>query len=117
MKTLTKEVRFCAYTQKLQKKKKTSCKSWHLPVCQNHNSQNGCKFGETCRVRHAEAEEKPSRRSKKCGAKGSGALLKEPTQLSCVSQEFLSKKNIFYVNKENWIKTRRQIVQRHLAPN
>ena len=46
-------------------------------------SETGCKCGRTCFFRHVEAEEKPSKESKKGGAKGSVALLKESTQLGC----------------------------------
>ena len=43
--------------------------------------------------RHVEAEERPSKKSKKGGAKGSVALLKESTQLGCVSQDSYPKKS------------------------
>ena len=47
--------------------------------------------------RHVEAEEKPSKKSKKGGAKGSGASLKESTQPGlCISRFCL-----FYITKEN----------------
>ena len=42
---------------------------------------------KTCFFRHVEAEEKSSKKSKKGGAKGSVALLKESAQLGCVSQD------------------------------
>ena len=51
---------------------------------------------EKCRFRHVEAEEKPSKKSKKSGAKGSVALLKESTQLGCVSQESYPRKSILH---------------------
>ena len=41
-----------------------------------------------------EAEEKPSKKSKKGGAKGSVALLKESTQFGCVSQDSYPRKSI-----------------------
>ena len=46
------------------------------------------------RFRHVEAEEKPSKKSKKGGAKGSVALLKESAQLGCVSQDSYPRKSI-----------------------
>ena len=46
--------------------------------------------------RYVEAEEKPSNKSKKGGAKGSVALLKESTQLGCVSQD---RENLFHVKE------------------
>ena len=51
-------------------------------------------FGGKCRCRHVEAEEKPSKTSKKGGAKGPVALLKESTQLGCVSQESYPRKSV-----------------------
>ena len=63
-------------------------------MCQNYKSETGCKFGRTCFFRHVEADEKPSKKSKKCGAKGSVALLKESTQLGCVSQDSYPRKSI-----------------------
>ena len=68
-------------------KKKTSCKFWHPHVCQNYNSEKGCVYGDTCHFRHVEAEGEPSKRSKKGGAKGSVAILKESIQLGCASQD------------------------------
>ena len=46
-------------------------------MCQNYKSETRCTYGRKCFFRHVEAEEKPNRRSKKDGAKGSVALLKE----------------------------------------
>ena len=55
--------------------------------CLNYKSESGCQYGDKCRFPHVEAEEKPSKKSKKDGAKGSVALLKDSTRLVCVSQE------------------------------
>ena len=74
-------------------KKKTSCKFGHPPVCQNYKSDTGCIFGRTCFFRPVEAEEKPSKKSTKDGAKGSVPLLKESTHLGCVSQDSLPRKS------------------------
>ena len=71
-----------------------SCSSWYPPVCQNYKSEKGCMYGDICHFRHVEAEEKPSKKSKKGGAKGSIALLKESTQLGCVSQDSYSRTSI-----------------------
>ena len=46
--------------------------------------KTGCACGNKCYFRHVEADEKPSKKSKKGGAKGSVALLKESIQLRCV---------------------------------
>ena len=51
--------------------------------------------------RHVEAEEKPSKKSEKGGAKGPVALLKEYIQLGCVSQDS-HPKNLIYGKQENW---------------
>ena len=47
-----------------------------------------------CSFRHVEAGETPSKRSKKGGARGSVAILKEATQLGCVSQDSHPRKSI-----------------------
>ena len=47
-----------------------------------------------CRIRHVEAEGKRYKKSKKGGAKGSVALLKEPIQLGCVSQDSYPRKSV-----------------------
>ena len=93
MKALTKEVRFCAGTN-CKKKKKRHVNFGVFP-CQNYRSESRCTCGDKCRFRHVvEAEEKPSKKSKKGGAKGSVALLKEFTQLGCVSQDSHPKNSI-----------------------
>ena len=60
---------------------------------------------------------RPAKKSKKYGAKGSVALLKESYQLGCVSQDSYPRKFIVY-SAASWkigIKTRRQILQGLLA--
>ena len=64
-----------------------SCKFWHPHVCRNYKSEKGCVHGDKCHVRHGEAERKPNKKSKKGGAKGSVAILKESIQWSCASQD------------------------------
>ena len=71
-----------------------SCKFWHPPVCQNHKSETGCKYGRKCFFRHVDADEKPIKKSKKDGAKGSVALLKESALLGCVSQDSYPRKSV-----------------------
>ena len=56
-------------------------------MCQNYKFGTGCTYGNKCFFRHVEADEKPNKRSKEGGAKGSVALLKESIQLGCVSQD------------------------------
>ena len=65
------------------KRSNPSCDYWHPPVRQNCKSQAGCMH-----FRRVEAEEKPNKKSKNGGAKGSVALLKESIQLGCVSQDY-----------------------------
>ena len=86
-------------TQKIVKN--PSCKFWLRPVCRNYKSEFGCEFGRTCFHKHVEADEKPNNKSKKGRAKGSVALVKESTQLGCISR-FLSEKVSFYVKKDKW---------------
>ena len=78
----------------LQNCKNPSWKFWHPPVCRNYMSETGCECGRTCFFRHVEAEEKPRKKSKKGGAKGSVASLKDSTQLVCVSQDSYTRKSI-----------------------
>ena len=66
----------------------------HPPVCQNFEPDAGCIYGKRCRFRLVEAEEKPSKKSKKGGAQGSDALLKEYFQSGCVSQDSQPRKSI-----------------------
>ena len=46
--------------------------------------------------RHLALEGKPNKKSKKGGAKGSVAMLKELTQMNCVSQDPHPKKSILW---------------------
>ena len=50
-------------------------------------------FGRKWFFRHVEADERPSKKSKKGGAKGSVALEKESTQFGCVSQDSYPRKS------------------------
>ena len=70
-----------------------SCSCWHLPVCQNYKSEKECVHNDKCHFRHVEADEKPSKKSNKGGAKGSVALLKESILLNCVCQDSLPRKS------------------------
>ena len=53
-----------------------------------------CVYGDKCRSRHVEYCVQLNKRSKKGGAKTTVALLKESTQLGCVSQESYPRKSI-----------------------
>ena len=80
-----------ATEMKTLQSKTPSCKFGHPPVCQNYKSETGCKYGRTCFFRHVEADEKPSKKSKKGGAKGSG----------CVSRDACPR-NLFEGKRRNW---------------
>ena len=71
---------------RLKKCDNPSCNYWHPPLCQNHESETGCKYGNKRYFRHVEAEDKPSKKSKKSGAKGSVVKGVYPIGL-CVSQD------------------------------
>ena len=70
---------------------------------------------EKCFFRHVEADEKPSKKSKKGGAKGSVASLKESTHLGCVSQDS-HPKSILRVQRKIGSKSHREILQGHVVP-
>ena len=61
-----------------------SCNFWHPPVCLNCKSGSGCKYGDN--VDSDTLRLMGCKKSKKSCVKGSVALLKESTQLGCVSQ-------------------------------
>ena len=84
----------CRIPCRCRKIRSFSCNDWHPPACQNYKSETGGTYGNKCYFRHVEAEERPSKKSKKGGAKGSLALLKESIQLGCVSQESHPRKSI-----------------------
>ena len=86
-----------------------------LPCVKTTPLKQDANFGRTCFFRHVEAEEKPSKNSKKGGAKRSVVLLKDSTKLGCVSQDSYPRKSSTCRRKIG-IKTRRQILQGHLAP-
>ena len=78
-------------------------------MCQNYKSETWCIYGRKCFFRHVEAEAKFSKESKKGGAKGSAALF--------VYLKILIRETLLYTWKgEIGIKTRRQILQGHVAP-
>ena len=52
----------CAWRGKC---KISSCGYRHPPVCRNLKSESRCIYGRNCSFRHADGEEKPSKRSKK----------------------------------------------------
>ena len=63
------------------------CEKWHPPECLFYKSENGYRFGEKCSYAHRQAEEQPSKRSKKNGDKSAVAKLKSTRQIIglCIS--------------------------------
>ena len=63
----------CAWGAKC---KRSSCDFRHPPVCRNYKSESRCIYGIDCLCRHADGEEKPSKRSMKESTQGAVAILK-----------------------------------------
>ena len=93
-----------------------SCNYLHPPVCVNCKFESGCTYGETCRFRNVEADGQPSEKSKKRGV--------EKDQLHCwrslyhwvVRLKILIRENRFLERRKNWIRSHRQSLQGHVAP-
>ena len=102
---------------RFNKCKNPSCKFWDPPVCQNHKSERGCIYGDKFHFRHVEAEGKPSKRSKKGGAKGSGSILKESIQLVCVSQDSHPRKSFLREPRRLGSKRAVKFLKMHLTPH
>ena len=64
------------------------------PVCRGYKSGNRCIHGNNCLYRHADGEEKPSKRSKSESTQEAVAILKEKKVQGCVSQNSDPKKSI-----------------------
>ena len=79
--------------------RKSSCDYRHPPVCRDYKSGNRCIHGNSCQYRHAEGEEKPSKRSKSESAQGAVAILnKKKGPRLCISK-FRSKE---VYSAESW---------------
>ena len=77
----------------VQRCRKSSCVYRHPQVCRNYKSGNRCIHGNNCLYRHAEGENKPSKRSKSESTQGAVPILKEKIQ-GCVLQCSAPKKSI-----------------------
>ena len=99
--------------------KRSSCNSWHPPVCRNFKSGNRCIHGNNCLYRHADGEEKPSKRSKSESTQGPVVILKEKKVQGCESQNSDAKKSILRKAGQNEIErfggTRCKILRTHLV--
>ena len=73
---------------------RSSCDFRHPPVCRDYKSANRCIYGNNCIYRHADGEEKPSRKSKKESTQGAVANLRHRKVQGCVSQNSDPKKSI-----------------------
>ena len=60
-----------------------------LPECQEHKTEEGHSYGDKCAFPHAEGSVQQNRKSKKDGetGKGSLAVVRNVTQMGCVSQD------------------------------
>ena len=70
------------------------CRFWHPSLCLKYKSEKGCVHGDRCHFRHIVAEGKRNKKSKKGGARGSVAILKESLPLGCVFQYSNPRKSI-----------------------
>ena len=61
-------------------------------MCLNYKSEKGCVHVDKYHFRHVDG--KPNKKSKKGGAKGSVAIVKEFLQLGCASQDSYPRKSI-----------------------
>ena len=63
-------------------------------MCHSYTSGNRFIYGHRCQYRHADGEEKPSKRSKKESTQGAVAILRQKKVQGCVSQNSDPKKSI-----------------------
>ena len=55
-------------------------------MCRDFKSGNRCIYGNYCLFRHADGEEKPSKRSKRESTQGAVAILKQRSPRLCISK-------------------------------
>ena len=100
------------------------CEEWHPPECLFYKSESGCRFGEKCLYAHRQADEQPSKRSKKNGDKSAVAMLKKDehhqrtgrtchecllikyTTIGCVFQDVEPPKSSSILRKSSDIRTK-----------
>ena len=101
--------------------RKSSCGYRHPPACRNYKSGNRCIHGSNCLHRHADGEEKPSKKSKKESTQGEVAILKEKKGPRLCISKFRSKEVYSAKNWANEIErfggTRNKIRRTHLVRN
>ena len=98
------------------KKKKTSCQCWHPPVCQNYKSETGCNLEEHVSSDMLRLRKSPVRSPRKVVRKDQ--LHYWRSQHSWVVYlKIVIRESLFHGRRNIVIKSRRQILQEHLAPN
>ena len=97
--------------------KNPACGFWHPPVCLNYKSEKGYVHGDKCHFRHVEAEGKPNKKSKKRRCERLSRDIEGVYTIGLCISRFSSEKIYSTWIWNVGIKTRRQILQRHLAPN
>ena len=94
-----------------------SCNYWHLPVCLNHKSESGCKYGDKCRFRHAEVDGQPRTKSKKSCGKRISCLTEGVCTIGLCVSRIPSEKVYSTERGKIGIESLRQILQGHVAPH
>ena len=92
-----------------------SCKFWHLPVCLNYKSGEGCVKGDKCRFRHVEEYVKPNKKSKKRWCERISCTTEGVYTVGLWISRFLSEKLYSAWARNVGIETRRQVLQRALG--
>ena len=101
--------------------KLSSCNYRHPPVFRNYQSGNRCIHGNHCLFRHADGEEKPSKKSKKESTPGAFAILRDKKGPTLCTSKFRSKEVYFEESWANEIErfggTHHKILRTHLVRN
>ena len=79
--------------------RKSSCDGRHPPVCRNYKYVNRCIHGNNCLYRHADGEEKPSKRSKSESTQRTISIPKEKKGPKLCISKFRSKE---VYSAESW---------------
>ena len=93
-----------------------SCKFWHPLVCQNYKSETGCINGKKCYFRHVEAEGKAQQEVKERWCERIGCLVEGVCTIGLCVSRFSSENICSTERRKIRIKSRRQILQEHVAP-
>ena len=77
------------------RRKISSCDFRHPPVCRDYKSGNRCIYGNGCLYRHADGEEKPSKKSKKESTQGAVAILRQKKRSKVVYLKIQIQRSLF----------------------